>query len=57
MTVTPVEGEFVTKKKDNYHFIDAQGRSVGLPGKAGMALRLRRLGADGAPVKTELPTD
>jgi len=57
MTVTPVEGEFVAKKKDGYHFIDAQGRTVPLPGKAGMAVRVRRIGADGAPVKTELPTD
>jgi hypothetical protein len=57
MTVTPVEGEFVTRKKDGYHFIDTQGRAVALPGKPGMALRIRRVGADGAPVKTELPTD
>lgn len=57
MTITAIEGEFVTKKKDNYHFIDAQGRTVTLPGKAGMAVRVRRLGADRAPVKTELPGD
>lgn len=57
MKVTPVEGEFVTKKKDNYHFIDAQNRAIPLPGKPGMALRLRRLGGDGQPVKTELPVD
>jgi hypothetical protein len=57
MTTTPVEGEFVTKKKDNYHFVDTSGRSVRLPSKAGIALRIRRLGADGIPVKTELPTD
>jgi len=57
MTVTPVAGEFVTKKLDGYHFVDVAGRSVTLPGKPGIALRVRRLGADGAPVKTELPTD
>jgi hypothetical protein len=57
MTITPVTGEFVAKKKDNYHFVDAQGRSVALPGKPGIAVRVRRLGADGVPVKTELPTD
>ncbi len=57
MTVTPVDGEFLTKKKDGYHYVDAKGRSITLPGKPGIALRLRRLGADGAPVKTELPTD
>lgn len=57
MTITPVAGEFVTRKLDNYHFVDATGRRVTLPGKPGMAVRVRRLGADGAPVKTELPTD
>lgn len=57
MTITPVAGEFVTKKLDAYHFVDATGRKVALPGKPGMAIRVRRLGADGAPAKTELPTD
>ena len=57
MTITPISGEFVTKKLDNYHFVDAGGRTVNLPGKAGIALRIRRLGNDGKPVKTELPTD
>ena len=57
MTVTPVAGEFIAKKLDDYHFVDAAGRTVTLPGKPGIALRIRRLGADGAPVKTELPTD
>ena len=41
MTVTPVAGEFVTKKKDNYHFVDAQGRAVPLPGKPGIAVRVQ----------------
>jgi uncharacterized protein DUF5060/uncharacterized protein DUF4038/uncharacterized protein DUF5605 len=54
MTSTPVEGEFVARKKDGYDFVDAQGRAVPLPGKPGMAIRIRRLGADGAPVKLEL---
>lgn len=40
MTITPVAGEFVTKKKDNYDFVDAQGRSVPLPGKPYIALRI-----------------
>jgi hypothetical protein len=57
MTITPVAGEFVTRKKDNYHFVDASDRTVTLPGKPGIALRIRRLGADGQPVKTELPVD
>ncbi len=57
MTITPVPGEFVTKKLDDYQFGDATGRRVSLPGKAGMAIRVRRIGADGEPAKTELPTD
>lgn len=43
MTVTPVEGIFTTKKKDNYHFVDLNGRSVTLPGREGIALRIRRV--------------
>ena len=54
MTVTPVEGEFVTRKLDGYHFVDATGRKVKLPGKPGIAVRVRRIGADGQPVKLEL---
>jgi hypothetical protein len=54
MTVTPVEGEFVAKKADSYSFADAQGRTVKLPGKSGIAVRVRRIGADGQPVKLEL---
>ena len=44
MTITPVAGEFVTRKKDNYCFVDAQGRGVPLPGKPGIALRVRHVG-------------
>lgn len=43
MTITPVEGVFTAKKKDNYTFVDAQGRSVALPGKQYIALRIRRV--------------
>ncbi len=43
MTITPVEGEFVLKRKDRYHFIDAQSRAVALPGKPGIALRIQRI--------------
>ncbi|HVM62265.1 MAG TPA: DUF4038 domain-containing protein [Verrucomicrobiae bacterium] len=43
MTVTPLDGEFVTKKKDNYHYVDATGRAVPLPGKPYMAVRIRRV--------------
>jgi hypothetical protein len=44
MTITPVDGEFVTKKKDRYTFIERDGRSVTLPGKPGMALRIKYSG-------------
>jgi hypothetical protein len=44
MTLTPVPGEFVTQKRDNYYFGDAQNRSVPLPGKPGIALRLTHVG-------------
>lgn len=44
MTITPVAGEFVATRKDNYHFVDLEGRVVPLPGKAGVAVRVRRVG-------------
>jgi hypothetical protein len=44
MTITPVEGEFVTRKRDNYHFVDAKGRSIPLPGKPGIAVRFVNVG-------------
>lgn len=44
MTVTPVEGVFTVKPESEYLFIDDQGRSIELPGKAGMALRITRAG-------------
>lgn len=46
MTVTPVDGEFVTKKKDNYHFVDENRRAVALPGKPYIAVRIRRIAGD-----------
>ncbi len=56
MTITPVDGEFVAKKKDAYDYVDAQGRTIALPGREGMALRIQRIGAEG-PAQTELPTE
>jgi hypothetical protein len=47
MTITPVAGEFITKKKDNYNFVDEQGRSITLPHRPYIALRIRRV--DDAP--------
>ncbi len=43
MNVTPVDGEFVTRQKDDYHFVDATGRAVALPGRPYMALCIRRV--------------
>jgi hypothetical protein len=57
MTITPVDGEFVIEKKDSYDFVDTKGRTIPLPGKPGMALRIRRLGADGNPAKVETLID
>jgi hypothetical protein len=44
MTITPVAGVFVTKKKDRYDFVDRDGRTVPIPQKPGIALRIRRVG-------------
>ena len=43
MTVTPVEGVFTLRKKDDYFFADAEGRSIALPGRPWMAIRVRRV--------------
>ena len=42
MTVTPVDGAFVVKKKTNYLFADERARVIPLPGKPYLALRIRR---------------
>jgi hypothetical protein len=57
MTITPVAGEFVTKRLDNYHFVDQGERTIRLPGKPGVALRVRRIGNDGQPAANVLPND
>ena len=56
MTITPVDGDFVAKKKGNYYFVDAQNRSVPLPGKPGMALRITRVDGNGNGAKTGADT-
>jgi hypothetical protein len=43
MTVTPVDGIFVIKKRDDYTFADKDGRSIALPGRPYMALRITRV--------------
>jgi hypothetical protein len=43
MTVTPVPGVFSLRKKDNYTYSDTESRSIALPGRQWMVLRLRRV--------------
>jgi hypothetical protein len=43
MTVTPVDGIFAIRKKDNYTYSDTESRSIALPGRQWMVLRLRRV--------------
>jgi hypothetical protein len=43
MTITPVEGVFELKKKDGYFFADKDGRSIELPSKPYMAIRIKRV--------------
>jgi hypothetical protein len=43
MTITPVEGVFTMKKKDDYSFADKDARSIMLPGKPYMAIRIKRV--------------
>lgn len=42
MTVTPVPGVFTIKRQNAYRFADADGRSIALPDRPYIALRLRR---------------
>ncbi|QDU90411.1 Putative endoglucanase [Pirellulimonas nuda] len=42
MTTTPVDGEFHAKSHSQYEFKDAEGRSIDLPGKPYIALRITR---------------
>ncbi|OIR07511.1 putative endoglucanase [mine drainage metagenome] len=57
MTITPVPGEFVVKRENQYRFVDASGRSIELPGRPWMAIRIQRVGDDGQVAKTQLPED
>lgn len=43
MTVMPVPGTFTTRKLDNYLFEDAAKKTVSLPGRPYLALRLKRV--------------
>lgn len=42
MTVAPVAGTFTLAKKDDYFFADKDGRSIELPGRPYVAIRIRR---------------
>jgi hypothetical protein len=42
MKVEPVNGAFTVKKLTDYVFVDKQERSIDLPGKPWMALRITR---------------
>jgi pectin methylesterase-like acyl-CoA thioesterase len=48
MTVTEVPGVFEMRKKDAYNFADKEGRSIALPGRPYMAVRLVRVGEGAA---------
>jgi len=54
MTVTPVKGVFTLKKKDDYFFADQAGRSIALPAKPYLAIRIKRVavGSSTAPPGT-----
>ncbi|HVU36419.1 MAG TPA: exo-alpha-sialidase [Opitutaceae bacterium] len=41
MTITPVAEPYIVKALDRYSMVDAQGRSVALPGRPYMALRIQ----------------
>lgn len=66
-TVTPVEGVFVTKMRPPYDFQpgsrdervadERDGRVVPLPGRPGIALRIRRVGGPEPPPPTDPPIE
>ena len=56
MTIAPVDGTFVVAKGGSHHFADRNHRSIGLPSRQGIALRIMRAGAvPGAPSAPALP--
>lgn len=42
MTITPVQGLFTTKRRGDYLFADKDGRSIPLPGRPYIVIRIRR---------------
>jgi hypothetical protein len=57
MTITPVDSVFTLKPKDRYTFVDRDGRSVKLPGKPYMALRIVYVGGTPARFPTIAPIE
>lgn len=55
MTITPVDGVFTAKKLDRYFFVEASGRDVPLPGKPGLALRIRRVAGAAGEISDKPP--
>jgi len=53
MTITPIEGVFTTKTKDRFSFVDQDDRSIPLPGKPYVALRIRHVGGATAAVASD----
>ena len=43
MSVTPVSGLFTLKKRDNYSYVDKDNRTIELPGKPYLAIRIKRV--------------
>jgi hypothetical protein len=43
MTITPIEEPFTVRRESQYVFVDKDGRSVDLPGKPWIALRITRV--------------
>ena len=57
MTVTPVDGVFVTTPKGRYSFAARDGRAVPLPGKPHQAIRLRHVGGAAPVPVVKAPTE
>jgi hypothetical protein len=57
MTITPVEGVFTATQKDKYCFVDKDNRTVSLPGKPYIALRVRRVGSGEAEKSSTVPIE
>jgi hypothetical protein len=57
MTVTEVPTPFTLKRKDRYTFVDREDRPVPLPGKPGIALRIRYAGGSRPAASVTIPVE